>query len=69
MGIDLRTCFLVSWTIHSFEIINHRFLPEEEVRGSLLPINNVVSSSCLPHVRLVETFQPQIPKVYWEFVC
>lgn len=54
IGIDLRTCFLVTWAIHSFEIINHSFLPEEEIRGSLLPIKNLVSS-CLPHVRLAET--------------
>lgn len=69
IGIDLRTCFQFTWTIHRFEIINHSFLPEEEIRGSLLSINNVVSSFYLPHVRLAETSQPQIPEVYWELVC
>lgn len=69
IGIDLRTCCLVTWTIHSFELISHSFLPEEEIRGSLFPINNVVSSFCLPHVRLAGTSQSQIPKVYWEQVC
>lgn len=69
IGLDLSTCFLVTWAICSFDIINHSFLPEEEIRGSVLSISSKVFSFCLPHVRLAETSQPHIPKVCWELVC